>query len=249
MSDVRGTYFFVIDALTPDGLSMARLAEYLVDLARLFGHREHVHFDRVLPGSVVLAQRVEDDYADRVRERLDAARGDGPVPDELADAVESLNTRLAKDNATGQLRDHRDAEVIIFPGRDRPRPRTFGPFKQLCSFDGMLIRVGGKDDTVPVHLQAGDKIHICNADRDMARHLAPYLYQETLRVWGDGRWERESSGSWRLIQFNISEFQVLDDSPIGEVVEKLRAVEGSGWKQFDDPLAEAMRLRRDSVGD
>ena len=249
MSNEPGTYFFVIDALTPDSLPMVRLAEYLVDLARLFGHKEHVHFDRVAQGSAVLAQRVEGDYAGQVRERLDAIGGGGTVPDDAADAVESLNTRLAKDNATGRLRDHSNAEVIFFPGRDRPRPRTFGPFKQLCSFDGMLIRVGGKDDTVPVHLQAGDKIHICNADRDMARRLAPHLYDGTLRVWGDGRWEREPSGKWKLLRFNITELQLLDDAPISEVVERLRQVEGSGWKQFDDPLAELMRLRQDSLDD
>ena len=131
-------------------------------------------------------------------------------------------------------------------GASADGPRTFGPFNERCSFDGMLIRVGGGDETVPVHLQAGDKIHVCNADRDMARRLAPHLYQGTLRVWGEGRWEREANGNWKLIRFNISEFRLLDDAPLGQVVEQLRAVRGSGWKKFDDPLAEITRLRRDS---
>lgn len=178
-----------------------------------------------------------------------AAGGGGPVPDDVTEALESLNTRLAKDDATGRLSDDGGAEVIYFPGRERQPPRTFGPFKQLCSFDGMLIRVGGKDDTVPVHLQAGHQTHICNADREMARRMAPHLFQGTLRVWGDGRWERESSGRWRLIRFNISEFRLLDDAPISEVVERLRDVEGSGWGQFEDPLAEIVRLRRDPLDD
>ena len=249
MSATPSIYHFAIDALTPDSLPMARLAEYMVDLANLFGHKERVHFDRVEPGSAVLVQTVEDGHNDRVRERLDAANAFGPVPDDVAKAVESINTRLAEDDATGRLSDGSGAEIVIFPGRDRPPPRTFGPFKQLCSFDGMLIRVGGRDDTVPVHLEAGDKIHICNADRDMARRLAPHLYQGTLRVWGDGRWEREANGHWKLLRFNISEFKLLDDTPLGQVVEKLRQVEGSGWKRFDDPLAEIMRLRRDSLDD
>lgn len=249
MSDTPSTYYFTIDALTPESLPMARLAEYMADLAGLFGHKEHVHFDRVAPGSVQLVSRVDEGHHDAIRERLDAASAGGPVPDDVANAVESINTRLAKDGATGRLSDRGGAEVINFPGCDRPRPRTFGPFKQFCSFDGMLIRVGGKDDTVPVHLQAGDKIHICNADRDMARRLAPNLYQGTLRVWGDGRWEREGNGNWKLIRFDISKFDLLDDTPLGEVVEKLREVEGSGWKQFEDPLAEIMRLRRDPQAD
>ena len=132
------------------------------------------------------------------------------------------------------------------PAHDRPSPRTFGPFNERCSFDGMLIRVGGKDEVVPVHLQAANKIHVCNADRDMARRLAPHLYQGTLRVWGEGRWEREVDGSWKLHRFNVSEFKLLDDTPLGQVVEQLRAVKGSGWKKLDDPIAEIMRLRRDS---
>ena len=123
------------------------------------------------------------------------------------------------------------------------RPRTFGPFNERCSFDGMLIRVGGNGDTVPVHLQDGDKVHICNADRGMARRLAPHLYQGTLRVWGDGRWKREANGRWWLIRFDIDEFELLDDSPLNEIVEKLRKVEGSGWKKFDEPLAELTSLR------
>ena len=244
MSDTQTTYHFVIDALTPESVPMARLAEYMADLADLFGYKEHVHFDRVARGSLTLVQRVDGDHHDRIRARLDAAGTGGPVPDDAANAVESLNKRLAQDDATGRLSDRSGAAVIVFPGRDRRRPRTFGPIKELCSFDGMLIRVGGEDDTVPVHLQAGDKIHICNADRDMARRLAPYLYQGTLRVWGDGCWEREQSGHWRLIRFDIGKFELLDDSPISEIVEKLRKVEGSEWKQFDDPLAELMRLRR-----
>ena len=248
MSDAPRTYRFVVDALSPDRVPMARLAEYIADLARLFGYKEHVHFDRVEQGSLVAVQQVEQEYAPLVHERLSAANNAEGVPDDVADAVESLNHHLAKDGATGSLRD--DAgEVIKFPGRDKPPPQTFGPFKQPCTFDGVLIRVGGKDDTVPVHLQAGDAIHICNSTRDMARRLAPHLYRGTLRVWGDGRWERESDGRWKLIRFDISKFEELDDAPIDEVVQRLREVKDSGWRQFDDPLAEIQRLRGTSDED
>ena len=249
MSDTAQTYHFVIDALAPDRVPMARLAEYIADLAQLLGHKEHVHFERVDPGSLALVQQVEQDYAGLVQERLRAANSAEGIPEDAADAVESLNRRLAQDDATGSLRDDGGAEIIKFPGRDMPAPQTFGPFKELCAFDGVLIRVGGKDDTVPVHLQAGDAIHICNSTRDMARRLAPHLYQGTLRVWGEGRWEREASGHWKLNRFDISEFKQLDDAPIDEVVQRLREVKDSGWRRLDDPLAEIQRLRRDSDED
>ena len=249
MSDAPRIYRFVVDALSPDRVPMARLAEYIADLARLFGYKEHVHFVRVEQGSLVAVQQVEQEYAPLVHERLSTANNVEGVPDDVADAVESLNHRLAKDGATGSLRDDVGAEIIPFPGRDKPSPQTFGPFKQPCTFDGVLIRVGGKDDTVPVHLQAGDAIHICNSTRDMARRLAPHLYRGTLRVWGDGRWERESDGHWRLIRFDISKFEELDDAPIDEVVQRLREVKDSGWRRFDDPLAEIQRLRDTSDED
>ena len=248
MSDTSRTYYFTIDALRADSLPMARLAEYIADLARLFGQTDHVHFDRVASGSAVLVQQVEGDYDGYVRERLNTANNPEGAPGDVAAVVESINARLDKDGATGKLGE-RDSQIIYFPGRDRPAPRTFGPFKQLCAFDGVLIRIGGRDDTVPVHLQAGTKIHVCNTDRDMARRLAPHLYGGTLRVWGDGRWVREPSGRWKLIWFDISKFVPLNDAPIDEVVERLREVKGSGWKQIDDPLAEMERLRGDFGAD
>ena len=249
MSDTSRTYYFTIDALRADSLPMARLAEYIADLARLFGQTDHVHFDRVASGSAVLVQQVEGNYDGYVRERLNTANNPEGAPGDVAAVVESINARLDKDGATGKLGDERDSQIIYFPGRDRPAPRTFGPFKQLCAFDGVLIRIGGRDDTVPVHLQAGTKIHVCNTDRDMARRLAPHLYGGTLRVWGDGRWVREPSGRWKLIWFDISKFVPLNDAPIDEVVERLREVKGSGWKQIDDPLAEMERLRGDFGAD
>ena len=248
MSDPQYTYRFAIDACDPGSLPMARLAEYMADLARLFGHADHVHFNRLEAGSAVLVQHVDPEVGPVVQERLRTVSANS-TPADVAEPFRAINLRLAKDNATGSLMEAGGNEIIHFPGRDKPPPRTFGPFKQLCAFDGVLIRVGGKDDTVPVHLQAGTTIHICNSTRDMARRLAPHLYQGTLRVGGEGRWERESNGHWKLIRFDISKFEQLDDAPIDEVVQRLREVKDSGWRQFDDPLAEIQRLRHDANGD
>ena len=49
-------YRFVIDALSPDSLPMARLAEYMGELARLLGRPDQVHFERLEGGSTVLVQ-------------------------------------------------------------------------------------------------------------------------------------------------------------------------------------------------
>ena len=133
--------------------------------------------------------------------------------------------------------------MIRFPGREQLAPSTFGAFNQAGVLDGVLIRVGGRDDTVPVHLRDGERIHVCNATRDMARRLAVHLYGPTLRVQGEGRWERGADGGWLMKRFNITEFDELDDAPLNEVIDRLRDVEGSGWKEIDDHAAELRRLR------
>ena len=135
------------------------------------------------------------------------------------------------------------AGVMRFPGREQPPPLTFGAFNQPGVLDGVLIRIGGRDDTVPVHLRDGETIHMCNATCDMAKRLAAHLCGEVLRVQGEGRWERDADGVWRMKRFNITGFEELDGAPLGKVVERLRAVGRSGWKDFDDPSAEIQRLR------
>ena len=235
-------YRFVIDAYSPDTLPMSQLAEYMADLARLLGREEQVHFVRLETGSIVLVQQVEPEAAPEVRRRI-RGLAEYTAPEDAIRAFAALNRRLAKDDATGSLLEGADTEVIRFPGRDQPPGLTFGAFNQPGVLDGVLIRVGGRDDTVPVHLHDGETIHVCNATRDMARRLAVHLYGPVLRVHGEGRWERTVDGTWLMKRFNISEFGELDDAPLSEIVERLRGVEGSGWKDIDDPLAEARRLR------
>jgi hypothetical protein len=237
-------YRFKIDAYTPDTIPMARLAEYMQDIAALLGEKEHVHFVRLEEGSTTLVQKIDSESLPKVRARVTAinvAQGEGP--EDALRAFKAIDRRLAEDNAVGHLY-HGGTEIIHFPGCEKARPLTFGAFNQPGSLDGVLIKLGGRDDTVPVHLQEGEAVHICNATRDMARRLSPHLFTDTLRVHGTGRWERDAEGAWQLRRFTITAFEVLEDAPLSAVVERLREVPGSGWKEIDDPFAELQRLRQ-----
>jgi hypothetical protein len=226
---------------------MLRLAEYMADVAHLLGEVEHVHFTRFEAGSTVFVQHIEAEAAPKVQARMRSiARHE--VPEDAIKIVKALNQRLAADNATGSLQESDGAEIIGFPGREQPQPRTFGTFNQASTLDGMLIRIGGNDNTVPVHLQHGDTVYVCNANRSMAQRLAPHLYGATLRVQGQARWERDAEGTWQLKRFNIADFDTLDDTPLGEVVERLRQVQGSYWKQIEDPASELEQLRQGGDG-
>lgn len=243
--DKRYEYKFKIDAFSPDTIPMARLAEYMADLATLLGEKERVHFARLEEGSTVLVPGIENEAYPKVQTRLatiNVMEDEGP--EEALRAIKAIDARLAADNAVGHLYAEGGAEIIHFPGCEKPKPLTFGAFSQEGSLDGVLIKVGGRDATVPVHLQEGQLVHICNANRDLARELAPHLFGETLRVHGTGRWERDADGQWALKRFNIAHFEVLDDAPLTELVGRLRQIPGNGWKDMEDPYSELKQLRQ-----
>jgi hypothetical protein len=220
---------------------MERLAQYMVDLATLLGSQSKVHFSRLEGGSLVLVESIEEEAVPKVRERIDGVRKRS-APEDAIMAFDRLDNRLLEDTAVGLIETDLE-KVIEFPGRNRPLLDTFAPFVEYGSLDGRLIRVGGRDETVPVYLEEGDIIHMCNSNREMARNLAPHLFGGPLRVWGNGRWYRDQFGNWVMDRFTITHFAPLDDSNLTDVVSKLRAVPGNGMKSLDDPISDLMRIR------
>jgi len=237
-------YRLRIDVFSVESLPMSRLAEYMTELARLLGEQERVHFSRLEPGSAVLVSRIEEPAAPKVGERLQKVR-DGNGPKDAMQAYKALDTLLAKDNAVATLTAEGGAEIIAFPGRTRPKPMRYGPFREDGSLDGVVIRLGGRDESIPVLLEdAEGAVYPCQTTVELSKQLAPYYRGATVRVYGSGKWVREENGSWTLQQFDISRFEVIDDSPLVDVVTKLRAVEGSEWGK-DASLGDVLGLRRE----
>jgi hypothetical protein len=243
MSD-RHEYRLKIGVVSVASLPMCRLAEYMSELARLLGEQEHVHFLHVEPGSAVLVAGVEDPAVVKVGERLRAVR-DGCGARDAMQAYKALDGLLAKDNAVGTLFAEGGAEVIAFPGCTGPKPLRYGPFREEGSLDGVVIRVGGRDETIPVLLKdAGGAEYPCQTNLELSKKLAQLYRGPTVRVYGSGKWVREENGAWTLQQFDITSFDVLDDAPLTDVVAKLRAVEGAGWNS-DASLGDMPGLRRE----
>lgn len=232
---------FKIDAYTPETLPMERLAEYMLQFAKLLGEVERVHFVDVKPGSAVLRARVEEAALPKVEHRLlEASRGQGDAV--ALKALQSLDDMLAEDNAAGQLLDESGAEIIAFPGRNRPKPLEYGPFREDGVLEGVVIKVGGKGPSVPIWLQDGDTVYKnCSARRPLARKLAKHYDAGLIRVSGSGSWMRLATGAWLMRAFEIKSFEVLDDAPLSDVIKRLHDVEGADWGE--DPLADLARLR------
>lgn len=232
---------FEIDVFTPETLPMERLAEYMLLFAKLLGEAEHVHFVEVEHGSAVLLARIDEVAVPKVETRLaNAARGQGdPV---ALKALQELDDMLANDNAVGQLLDEGGAKIIAFLGRTRPTPLEYGPFREDGVLEGVVIKIGGKGEIVPIWLQDNVQTHRCGASRSLARRLAKYYDGGLLRVSGTGNWIRLATGAWLMRSFEIKSFDLLDDAPLADVIKRLQGVEGADWG--DDPVADLMRLRR-----
>ena len=242
-------YTLYIKAYSPETIPMARLAEYMQRFAKMLGHEDAVHLKGVRPGSTQLAASIEHEQIPKVRSRLDQI-AQGEAPPDIAKAQDELDRLLADDNATGFIYedDDQDAKIIAFPGINRPVPVSYGPFTEEGTLDGVLISIGGADQTVHVQLQNGEmKYTGLETNRETARRLAKHLY-ESIRVSGSGRWFREQDGTWTLRRFKVAAFEVLKKTDLRAAVDELRAIEDGDWKTMDDPIAALGALRDGSNG-
>ncbi len=250
MNDKR--LIFYIDAYSPETIPMAKLAAYMGGFAALLGKDNAVHFDSLAPGSTKIKARIEFEDVPKVTSRLDDIRRGNP-PKDAARLFDEIDTQLANDNAIGRIFVEDDngvvtAELLAFPGRDRPKVQSYGPFTQEGSLDGRLISIGGKDESISLRLQNGDAIYSkCETTRVIARELGKHLF-EPVRIYGSGRWTRETDGTWTLMGFRVTRFDALVKTTLRDLTTALRAVKGSEWKEMADPLAELVDMRRDDNG-
>lgn len=236
-------YDFKIDAWLPETLPLFRLADYASELARLFGSESDVHLLKVRAGSAVIELAVSETAHPRVSSRL-ARMG---TPDAEEDATRTywrLNQLLRDDVRSAVLKLKRGAKVIAFPGIKTPLAEEV-VVHEPGTLDGVVIRVGGSDDTtVPVWLHGENREKLlCTSSRSIAKELAVHLFGGPIRVSGLGKWRRDATRSWELRDFTIKSWELLADTSLVEAVAQLREIPGNEWADLDDPQAEWRRLR------
>lgn len=244
-------YALHIDAFSPETIPMARLADYMAGLAELLGQKESVHFVQLETGSTRIVARVDEQSVPEITKNL-AALSDGAGSAWANRAWTKINQMLSEDSVGGRLvqggnGDGGGGVVIEFPGANAPRPDVLGPIKQIGSLQGTLMRIGGTDSTVPMILQNGSMTYSnINCDRTTARELARCLF-EPVRVFGEGRWRRESNGDWKLISFRVSRFERLKQTTIKNAIEDIHRKHAR--EKFDDSedlsIDQIVQLRRD----
>jgi hypothetical protein len=233
---------FRIEGTTPHALPMARLANYLSELAKLFGNKQHVHFLRVETGSAPCVIEVDQEYEEPVLARIKNAelkRG----PRDVVTAGRALRAMLKKDALWAEFQRENGEVVASYPLTTQKKQETFGPFWQDGSLDGMVVRLGGIDETLPVHLLYEGRAYICNAGRDTVKELGPYIWGNPVRVHGRGKWYRNEQGIWEMMFFDIQRWEPLEASTLSDSIARLRAIPNNELRSFENPLEEMRKIR------
>jgi hypothetical protein len=229
-------YKFKIEAYTPDTLPMARCASYLAELATILGETASVHFVRVASGCAQLVHRVDLEAEPKVKEHARAV-ANGTGTDNQMRAYRRVNRMLLEDNGTGSLVQGK-AKILQFPGK-KEEFLNFSSVQQQGEIDGEVIRVGGSKDIVPILLEVeGREISGCHAKRNIAKDLAKNLF-EPVRLFGEGKWDRNVDGEWKLIEFTVDRFDVLEESALSKTVIALRGLKGDWGKDSFCELLES----------
>lgn len=235
---------FKIDAYNPKTIPMERLGEYLAALGAMLGETEDVHFEKLVTGSTCIVHRIEADAAPKVEQRIAEVRAGTAEVVHIA-AFKRINELLKADNASGNLaREDGGAQLLVFPGKNALEPAKPEVVVQPGTIDGTVIRLGGRDATVPVLVQDGASTYKCTTTRDIARSLGPHIFGRELRFMGEAKWMRHESGAWSLDHFTIDDFIELDDTPLTDVVAQLRGMPGD-WGKSGDAWDELRDMRDD----
>ena len=237
------TYILRIRGFSPETLPLGRLGEYLSAFAELLGPEAPVYFDKVTNGSAKLKMRVDDSASEQVetRVRMSPTYDQGRGERRGYDRIQHL---LREDKTSAEFRPEKGAVILQFPGgKLTPVART-ASVREYGELLGRIIRVGGKDSTIPVGLQVPDgAIVSCTASIEQARLLKSYLLEPTdVLLTGVGRWSRNESGQWDVSEFKISGCTPVRFEGFDAALAEVRKT-GSGWDSEVDFDAALNKIR------
>lgn len=237
------TYLLRIKGFSPDTLPLARLGEYLFALAELVGPDAPVHFDKVTKGSAQLKLKADESCSTAVETRVRLAPVSEPGSD-VRRAYERIQGMLRADQTSAEFRPEKGAVILKFPGGKAAQPPRTATVREYGELNGRIIRLGGKDDTIPVGLQQSDGTVIsCTASVEQARQLKSYLLEPIdVLLTGVGRWTRTIEGRWEVTDFKISDCTPLQYDGFDDALAKVRKG-GSGWDAEADVDAALHRIR------
>ncbi|MCY1543056.1 hypothetical protein D9M68_788490 [compost metagenome] len=113
-----------------------------------------------------------------------------------------------------------------------------------CSVTGQVIKIGGKDDTIPLLLRDSDGVeyHCTVKGEELAREISAYYLRDPIEVTGRGKWRRTAEGQWVLEQMTVKAWSPLsnDWDAAYEAMTGLAA----GWHNVPDVEERCASIRK-----
>ncbi|WP_293997823.1 hypothetical protein [Sphaerotilus sp.] len=185
-----------------------------------------------------------DPAIDDVRVRLLHAKAEADTNKPAT--IHKLNEYLGTRGWSAELKNNSDGIIIDFPGRARSEP-SFEPrtVKQADQIIGTVIKIGGRDETVPMTLMTDEDnyVDVTVKGRDLAREFARFLFGEEIRVSGIATWQCNEVGEWSCTGMQVTSYERLDARPLDELFQSLGGIPGNGWHDFEDPIEELEKFR------
>ncbi|MBE3288349.1 MULTISPECIES: hypothetical protein [Enterobacter] len=219
----------------PDSLPAGKLAKYLSIITDMYGQVDHVHLESVSEGSADVNVWVDNEaaYNDVISRSVSQAKSNGKH-------YQRLISQLDEDGFTGSIFDRNSSLIIKIPTSKKEEPFNLNKNSEV---QGRLYSVGGKDDSIPVKLEgANGETYHCEATPDLALKLGMLLFR-TLRVKGEGHWERKD-GKWKLKKLKISSFEELKKIKLKDARSQIVQTTGNQWSEEDDPASILAALRK-----
>lgn len=216
-------------------LSLDDFADLAKRLADLLGEQERVHFGALKDGSARILAKVEQSARQDVFVQLAKMRlGAAPAK------ITKLNDYLGSKGWWGELKNAEGGVIIAFPGTPKKKPEQVQTVYQPDSLIGQVIKIGGRDDTVPMTLKTSDGafVDVNVKGRDEARKLAQHLFGADIKVNGNATWTRDEEGQWTCSALDVLSFEETDNTSLVDLFEALRRVPNNHWHQLEDPIAE-----------
>lgn len=227
----------VIPGFTPETIPLDRLIEYLQQFAAMVGESRAMHLVRIEESSAKPVLKMPAPIASRVRERISTVRA-GRGTREQGIAFRQLRRMVQQDGGEPALVRSHSGVVLLSVQPLPPEEGTVVGVQQPTQFDGVLQRVGGNGDQIPIQMRdlSGAVVSGFSAERDVAKAMARNLF-EPLRVYGIGSWDRDAAGEWSLNRMSVRSFEVLQDQDISDVLKALRGAKVEWPADADDRLA------------
>jgi len=245
MKPLKWSYELHVIGTKPGVLSLTDFGELVKKFSDLLGNTEKIHFGALRKGSARVLVKVEEVAHDDVYLQLATARLQGQASAKVVRMEEYLQTR----GWHGEVRS-REGNVVLTFARAAPttEPELERTVQQIDTIVGKVIKIGGRDETVPMTLETseGSYVEVNVKGRDLAKRLAPYLFGKYVRISGVATWKRDQEGKCSCTGMIVDQFEEPDSTPLSDIFDSLRSLPGNHWNEMDDPIEVWKKLREDN---